>query len=62
MEKKPYQVGTTPILHDGERYDEGAEILLTDKEAAGLGDHVIPIATAAGNGDDTKTPKKGGKA
>ena len=63
MEKKPYQVGATPILFDGERFEPGDVVELTDKEAAALGDHVSPAAAdAAKAGDDSKTTKKGGKA
>ncbi|MFZ5474148.1 MAG: hypothetical protein ACOZBV_09455 [Pseudomonadota bacterium] len=59
QEKKPYQVGATPLLLDGERAEPGDIVELTDKEAAALGDHVSPAAKA---GDDSKTTKKGGKA
>ena len=63
MEKKPYQVGATPILFDGERFEPGDVVELTDKEAAGLAGHVSPAAAVAANaGDDSKTTKKGGKA
>ena len=59
QEKKPYQVGATPLLLDGERAEPGDIVKLTDQEAAALGDHVSPTANA---GDDSKTTKKGGKA
>ena len=59
MEKKPYQVGATPILLDGNRVEPGDIVELTDKEAAALGDHVSPAANA---GEESKTTKKGGKA
>lgn len=41
--KNVYLVGTTPILHDGERYEPGAAIELTDKEADRLGAHVTAV-------------------
>lgn len=63
MDKKPYQVGATPILLDGNRAEPGDIVELTDKEAAALGDHVSPAAADAANaGDDSKTSKKGAKA
>ena len=63
QEKKPYQVGATPILLDGDRAEPGDIVELTDKEAAALGDHVSPAAAdAASAGDETKAPKKGAKA
>ncbi len=58
METKPYQVGATPILFDGERFEPGAVVELTDKEAAGLAGHVSPAPAE----DESKTTKKGGKA
>lgn len=50
MEKqtKPYTVGSTPILHDGQRYEPGEEVELTAKEAKRLGDRVA-AATAKSN-------------
>lgn len=33
---------TTPVLHDGERYEEGDSIELTDKQAKRLGAKVTP--------------------
>jgi hypothetical protein len=63
MEKKPYQVGATPLLHDGERAEPGDIVELTDKEAAGLGDHVSPVAADAASADsESKAAKKGAKA
>lgn len=63
MDKKPYQVGATPILLDGDRAEPGDIVELTDKEADALGDHVSPAAADAANvGDESKTTKKGGKA
>lgn len=63
MEKKTYQVGATPLLLNGERAEPGDIVELTDKEAAGLGDHVSPAAAdAASAGDESKAPKKGAKA
>lgn len=63
MDKKPYQVGATPILLDGNRNEPGDIVELTDNEAAALGDHVSPAAADAANaGDDSKTSKKGAKA
>lgn len=34
----------TPILHDGERYEEGDPIELTEKQAKALGDKVSAVA------------------
>ncbi len=63
QEKKPYQVGATPLLLDGERAEPGNIVELTDKEAAALGDHVSPAAAdAASAGDESNAPKKGAKA
>lgn len=42
--KRPYVVGTVPIRHDGEYYDIGYEIELTDKEADRLRGFVVPVA------------------
>ncbi|HQR97581.1 MULTISPECIES: hypothetical protein [unclassified Polaromonas] len=36
----------TPILHDGERYEEGDPIELTDKDAKRLGAKVTPAKPA----------------
>lgn len=46
----------TPILLDGERYEEGETIELSDKQAKALvGDKVTPVATKATKADaDTK--------
>ncbi|MDO5940634.1 hypothetical protein [Burkholderia cepacia] len=60
QEKKSYRVGATPILLNGERAEPDEVVQLTDKEAEALGDHVSPAADEAG--DDSKPPKKGGKA
>ena len=63
QEKKPYQVGATPLLLDGVRAEPGDIVELTDKEAAALGDHVSPAAADAANaGDESKATKKGAKA
>ena len=63
MEKKPYQVGATPILLDGERCEPGDVVELTDKEAASLAGHVFPAAAdAVSAGNESKAPKKGAKA
>lgn len=35
----------TPILLDGDRYEEGDAIELTDKQAKALGDKVTPLTT-----------------
>lgn len=59
MEKKPYQVGATPILHDKQRFEPNDVIELTEDDAAGLAGHVTPApATVA---DESKASKKGGK-
>lgn len=58
MDKKPYQVGATPILLDGEGFLPGDIVELTDKEAASLAGHVSPAFAE----DESKTTKKGGKA
>lgn len=75
MEKKPYQVGATPILLDGDRAEPGDIVDLTDKEAAGLAGYVSPVAvmTTKPVSEPEKpaeqekpaepaTPKKGAKA
>ena len=63
QEKKPYQVGATPLLLNGERAEPGDIVKLTDQEAAALGDHVSPAAADAANaGDESKATKKGAKA
>ena len=63
QEKKTYQVGTTPLLLNGERAEPGDIVELTDKEAAALGDHVSPAAAdAASASNESKAPKKGAKA
>ncbi|MBS0401103.1 MAG: hypothetical protein JSS18_01260 [Proteobacteria bacterium] len=41
--KRRYQVGAVPIHHDGQFYDVGAGIALTDAEAASLDGLLIPI-------------------
>ncbi len=61
MDKKPYQVGAAPLLYDGERYEPGDIVELTEKEAAALGEHIT--AAPAADGDDAKAgTKKGTKA
>ncbi len=74
MEKKFCLVGATPILIDGERYEPGDVVGLTDKEAAGLKGYVSPAPVEAAPaalasaksadraGDEPATPKKGAKA
>lgn len=48
-----YIVKGTDILHNGEKYPEGSEIELADKEAKGLEKYLEKIEEAA--------PPKGGK-
>ncbi len=50
-----YRVKGTDILHNGEKYPEGSEIELTDKEAKGLESHIEKIEA------ETKETK-GGKS
>ncbi|WP_369951981.1 hypothetical protein [Ralstonia syzygii] len=62
-EKKPYRVGPTPILLNGERAEAGEIVWLIDTDAADLGGNVSPAPDEAETaGDDPKTTKKGGKA
>lgn len=45
--KQIYRVRGIDLDHDGDRYPEGADIVLTDEEAAGLRNWIDPAEQAA---------------